>query len=201
MSELRSTLLHEQGFLCAYTMLRIKDARNGHIEHILARSRAPDAQIDYANMVYCHPGDGAPRCKFGAHAKDDAQILHEEFVSPLEETCETRFAYETGGSMVARNPNDVAASRTIELLALNDSDLQSQRRAAIRALAIFNRSQSRLSATEARKQASHLDQIDGEGRFRPFAPVLRQFLIAYAERRIAHEVAFARAARPAHERN
>ena len=124
-AELRSVLLREQGFLCANTTLRIKDERKGHIEHLRARSQAPDAEVDYANMVYCHPGDSAPRCKFGAHAKDDTKISHEEFVSPLEAPCETRFAYETSGRMLARNPHDMAASRTIDVLALNDGDLGS----------------------------------------------------------------------------
>ena len=60
-SELRSSLLEEQGYVCAYCMRRIpvKDRNSNEtsrIEHVLSREKHPDRELDYHNMVICCPG-------------------------------------------------------------------------------------------------------------------------------------------------
>lgn len=60
-SELRQSLLQEQGYLCAYCMRRIpvKDYNSNEttrIDHILSREKHPEYKLDYHNMVICCPG-------------------------------------------------------------------------------------------------------------------------------------------------
>jgi uncharacterized protein (TIGR02646 family) len=181
-------------------MLRIKNTIRGHIEHILPQSRVPERAIDYNNMVYCHPGEDSPRCRYGAHAKGGALPTPGIFVSPLDTNCESRFAYRLSGEIVARLATDTAAVQTIEILNLKDDTLKNMRRAAILQLPIFRHALHRLSASEARKRASALLRIDGLGMFAPFAPALHQFVAAYAKRKEIQELARGRTQRLTRER-
>lgn len=59
--ELRKALLEEQGYLCAYCMRRIpiRDTNSNEstrIDHILSRTKHPELQLNYSNMVVCCPG-------------------------------------------------------------------------------------------------------------------------------------------------
>ena len=59
---LRTSLLEEQGYICAYCMRRIpaKDIKvdaTSKIEHILSRESSPDLQLSFANMAICCPGN------------------------------------------------------------------------------------------------------------------------------------------------
>jgi uncharacterized protein (TIGR02646 family) len=190
LAAVRTALLREQGFLCGYTMLRLKDESKGHIEHVQAQSLAREAEVDYANLIYCHPGGKAPHCPFGAHAKGDADSAKSQFVSPLDTHCESRFVYRRTGEISPRDPNDAAATQTIErILNLNHFDLLSQRKAAIDSLAIFRRSARQLTSAEATKMAEATQRTDSQGRYQPFAPVLRQFLLKYASQRAARDKA------------
>lgn len=58
---LRSALLKEQGYICAYCMRRIptrdqNSTEKSRIDHILSRSNHPELQLSYNNMVICCPG-------------------------------------------------------------------------------------------------------------------------------------------------
>jgi len=186
---LRAGLLGEQGFLCAYTMMRIADTRSGHIEHIRPQSLSPNLQIAYTNMLYCYPGDGLAHCGFGAHEKGGKPVVAGKFVSPLESSCETRFAYLSDGSVVAANDEDEAAANTICVLRLDHRALIEARRQAIRTLPIFDRSTGPVSAQRALRIASGALLNDANGRFQQYAVALCQVMTRYARRRAAKEVA------------
>jgi uncharacterized protein (TIGR02646 family) len=188
-AELRASLLEEQGHLCAYTMMRISRSESGHIEHIFAQSSRPDLEVAYSNMVYCHPGDGAPRCPYGAHCKDGRDVSRDPFVSPLDESCEFRFAFDMTGAVKARDASDLSATGTIEILRLDDQQLKRARSAAIRQYPIFKRLGTPLTAAEARRFASRVMGRDAEGRFPAFAVAVHQVVLKYAERRAAKEAA------------
>jgi len=186
---IRIALLKEQGFLCAYTMMRVADLRNGHIEHIQAQSVKRELQVDFSNMVYCHPGDGAPHCSFGAHAKDGKALEAGRFVSPFDATCEARFTYLENGGVSAAFVNDEAAKNTIDLLRLGDAVLVKARGAVIRTLPIFDRSKPHISSRHAARLASNVLMREGDGRFREYAVALNQVMARYAKRRAAKEAA------------
>ena len=93
-SDLYTCMLDEQGKLCAYTMMPIgrgaDDAqRDFHIEHLQPRSRYPERQLAYDNVVLCAPGSGLSEPGFGARQKGDADVSDANFVSPLSASCES----------------------------------------------------------------------------------------------------------------
>ena len=187
-TELRSTLLAEQGRLCAYTMLRLSTVDEGHIEHLSPRSSPPPKLgVAYANMVYCYPGANAPRCAFGAHRKDDAGVSGATFLSPLDLTCERRFTFESGGQIRATDAHDDVAYKTIVLLGLDDKALQIARRAAMQQLPIYKRGPHAISSAQIRKLTDRTLQRDSSGDFTPFAVALFQTLRRFEQRQAARE--------------
>jgi uncharacterized protein (TIGR02646 family) len=191
LTELRETLLREQGYLCAYTMIRIASNNKGHVEHVCPRSRAPAKELEYTNMVYCFPGAGVERCTFGAHCKDDFEVTNENFVAPTHQACEARFAYEVSGEVKASSEADYAATHTVAILNLNHKELVALRQAAIRSQRIFRKAAKPLSAREARKLAAYVMQRDGTGMIAPFCVAIKQLAERFAEQREARSAGIA----------
>ena len=208
LKHLRDALIEEQGCLCAYTMMRISKMRgghagrarpayeprfehNGHIEHIGAQHSNAELQVSYRNMVYCHPGEAAARCAFGAHAKDGEDVSPENFVSPLNETCETRFAFTKDGKVAAADPDDIAAERTIYILNLNCSELAKARTRAITLLAMFQKGRRAFSAGQAEKLLESFHVKDRQGRYPEFVIALTQVTEKYVKQKAAKEAAMA----------
>jgi len=185
LAELRETLLREQGYVCAYTMMRIASSDKGHIEHVQPRSRYPERDLEYGNMVYCAPGSDGASHEFGAKLKDAFDATNRNFVSPLRQTCETRLAYDSNGKVNAKSPNDSASWKTIDVLNLNHAELVALRRAAIRGLRIFRRAAKPLSAAEARTLAVHVMQRDGAAKIAPFCIAIKQVALHFAKQRDA----------------
>ena len=186
-SEIRRSLLSEQGFLDAYTMQRISE-ETCHIEHFRPQSHFPEASLDYTNMHACWPplGVSGVRAAYGAAFKSDSTAA---ICSPLKESdlCEA-FEYRLNGEML---PLTELARKTIEVLNLNAAPLREQRRQAILgALRIrTHRTGRRTSAVHAQlsiKAAKRvLDDIrrsDEEGRLQPFCAAIEQVIRKWAER-------------------
>jgi uncharacterized protein (TIGR02646 family) len=192
LAELRDALLREQGYLCAYTMIRIPSSNKGHIEHVWPRSRAPEKELEYTNMVYRVPGSDAARSEFGAHCKDDFEVTRDNFVAPTHRACETRFAYDLSGGVKASSKTDSAAIQTVAILNLNHKELVAQREAAIRSQRVFRRAAMPLSATEARKLGARIMQRDGAGKIAPLCIAIRQVSERFAEQREARAAGIAR---------
>jgi uncharacterized protein (TIGR02646 family) len=197
LAELRETLLKEQGCLCGYTMMRIASSDGGHIEHLHPRSRPPrESGVAYANMIYCFPGAGAEGCEFGAHRKDDFDVTNDNFVSPLQRSCETRLTYDLSGKVGAKSPTDSAARQTIATLNLNHGELVALRTAAIRSQRVFRRAPKPLAASEARKLAARIMERDGTGKIAPFCVAIKQVAERFAEQREARSAGIARKSAP-----
>lgn len=136
--ELRDTLLKEQGYICAYTGLKI-DAERSHIEHMITQknckdSGRPELTVDYRNVVACFPGNNAPKPPFGAKYKDNWPLTEAEehlFLKPTDPSCEVRIKYSLNGRVEAMNSDDEAAKTTIEKLNLSEESLVNRRREAI----------------------------------------------------------------------
>lgn len=187
LAEMRAALLHEQGRLCAYTMLRIRNPKGGHIEHIEPQSRRSDLQVDYANMVYCYPGD-AVSCEFGARRKGNAEGSTVTFLSPLDVNCERRLTFENDGAVSQTDANDRVAEDTLKLLDLGNAYLTNARKTAILALPIFRKG-ANVTAAEARRLARQSLARDANGDFPPFALALNQALTRYAKKQAARATA------------
>jgi len=137
---LKQKLIEEQGYLCAYTGIKIlPDIKNEdgrisktgtfHIEHLKPRTICNKEQqeqgniisesLDYRNMVACYPKDeNNTSCSFGAKRKD-SWWNEKEFISPCQEDCERRFSYSWSGTVSSALDDDDQVTITIEKLGLN----------------------------------------------------------------------------------
>lgn len=116
---LKAKLLEEQGYLCAYTGIRIS-VDTSHVEHLKPRKECTEIEeVDYRNVVACFPKDENDNsCSFGAKLKDD-WWNEKEFVSPCQEDCERRFSFNWKGTVFPTLDNDDPVRITIEKLGLN----------------------------------------------------------------------------------
>lgn len=170
-AEMKERLLREQGWLCAYTGMRVTEG-SSHIEHLkprhVCRSEGSTDDIAWTNMVAALPGDREPRAEYGAHAKD---AWHDPalFVSPLSAGCEQRFSFKlASGEIGASNPDDGAAQETIRRLRLDHRSLTERRRGVIQTM-VWD-----LSDRQAERLIESIDQPDSEGRLSEFCFAVKQ---------------------------
>lgn len=181
-SAVLSAALEEQGYLCAYTLLRISK-KTSHVEHLkpqslcLEEDRKCEAQgrskkyedIDWHNMVACFPNSGHPR--FGAVQKDDWwDELH--FVSPLSEDCEPRFTYKLNGRVEPTNKADMATEMTIKKLQLDCERLKELREEAIKHFGFHFRAENPIKKiSDVKQRVKQLHQKNNK-KYTAFATVL-----------------------------
>ena len=191
--EIRQSLLTEQGHLCAYTMRRLKTARQCaaegksttaacHIEHLLPQSRqVPGEDIDYQNMVACFPpSQSSAACPYGAHKKADFDPTTGGFVSPLSNGAASHFAFGTDGAIRGVTPDGEA---TIKILGLDHKILTHDRAAAIRGW-LYPRGTTKkpVSAQQAQRLIQELQTPDQEHCLQPFCEAAIQALQKHALR-------------------
>ena len=168
-------LLREQGGLCAYTGRRI-DTRSCHIEHPKAQAHcSPQETVSYNNMVACYPSPNPDRrTPYGAEQKGSWPHPSEQhlFVSPLDQTCEERFAFNLRGEIREQEDNDQAAKTTIQKIGLDHHELIAFRKAAIQGT-LGKRND--LPLRDARRRLNSL-RSHRQGRREPFCFVLVQAL-------------------------
>lgn len=142
-----SSLLAEQGGLCAYTGMPINEERC-HIEHMLPQCYSPTGQrepqgaeeescrgrdVDYQNMVACYPRPNHhSQIPYGAHEKGNWPSPAEEdrFVKPTQDDCEARFLFDRRGR-ISTPPGDERAAETCQRLRLDHKALTQLRKDAI----------------------------------------------------------------------
>ena len=168
-------LLREQGWLCAYTGIRI-DTNTYHIEHLKAQTHCSPAEtVAYSNIVACHPSPNPQhKTPYGAQQKGAWPLPSEQhlFVSPLDRTCEERFTFTLRGGIRERANDDQAAKTTIKKIGLDHHELVAFRKAAIQGT--LGKSNN-LSLKDARRRLKTL-RYRQEGRREPFCFVLVQAL-------------------------
>jgi uncharacterized protein (TIGR02646 family) len=171
----KESLLHEQGYICCYTGIRISTEKS-HIEHLKPRSESKKLgdhdDVSYQNMLAAFPGafideemTKPTNCPFGAQARKDRPLM----VSPLHPNCESRFIFTVTGRVRPANPSDVSAEQTIEQLGLNHDDLIELRRGAINALR-----DSKISMGQVERIAQLCVVKNSRGEFREFCFVIKQ---------------------------
>lgn len=190
-NDIKNALLIEQGYLCAYTMRRLETVTDCHIEHVKAQASEPNLDLDYSNMVACFPQNGGDISHgYGAPIKADLAVtFNQNFISPHHARCASRFCYNKQGSISEKNIDDIAASRTIEILKLNQRSLEEMRLRALEAFGIvIARSTSRrrnrhyATAAEARRIAETVMQMDQNGKLEPFCSAIACVANIYANK-------------------
>lgn len=194
-AEIRKAMLEEQGFLCAYTMVRLEDENSCHIEHVKAQAIYPDDALDYANMLGCFPSNGGEASHgYGAPRKGNFDATDQNFVSPLHKSCETRFEYRQSGAVRSASESDHAARNTIEILKLNHATLCEKRREVLQKLGLTieiptgdperkaRRLKTLVSAAQARRLANEIMAFDRNGKLAAFCVAIKQNAERYAAR-------------------
>lgn len=178
-------MLGEQGYLCAYTLLRIQDEYGCHIEHIQAQSTHPQLDLDSSNMLACVPSgkSGTPALGYGATYRGNQPVE-----SPTIQNIESRLSYDTLGKIAAKNSSDASIKTTIDALNLNQDALVRLRQRAIETQGLGTQSsrtrlsRPRLNHLEARRLADSILQPDKQGKLTPFCIAIAQVALAYADR-------------------
>lgn len=178
---LKSKLLEEQGWLCAYTGRSIDD-NSAHVEHIKPQCECAEWEdVEYRNVVACFPADGGD-VSHGYGAPVKASWWEErQFVSPLSDECERRFRFVWSGH-VYPNPDDhEGATATIVALQLDAESLRQLRKARVDGFFGFGpRSRAKpLTIADARTALVNLERRDSNGHFQEFCFVLKQLLPKY----------------------
>lgn len=125
--ELQESLLHEQGYLCAYCERRIpvKDKisnENHRIEHWHCRDKYPNEIFDYKNLLICCPGH------IGG-AENHCDVSKENDVidwSPLKGECTDSIKFGNDGTI--SSTNEIWNTELNEVLHLNIELLKRNRK-------------------------------------------------------------------------
>lgn len=158
----KEALMVEQGGLCCYCERRLTD-NDSHIEHFMPQSDPVMDPLDFTNML-CSCQDqlkkGVPRhCgNLKDNWFDDALLI-----SPIDPSCESRFAFTGDGKINPELSTDIAASETITRLGLDIPKLN-----ALRASAIEPFLEESLSENEMRQFVSGYLQKDRNGMYGEF---------------------------------
>lgn len=180
---LRQRLL-DQGYLCAYTMVRIEED-NSHIEHLVPRSLSkaegrPEETVEYRNMVACYPVDGT--CEFGAHARKNLSLPF----TPLDANCESRIQYGTNGYAKPVNPGDQNVDALIDpdgsLLRLNHSTLIRWRKNAVIGAGLSNGSKQLKRVHETKRYAREVLNFRRGDKLEPYCIALAHAADAHVKR-------------------
>ncbi|MBB6578928.1 uncharacterized protein (TIGR02646 family) [Comamonas odontotermitis] len=179
--DLKSKLLQEQGWLCAYTGRSI-DSGSSHVEHIKPQCECTEWEdVEYRNVVACFPTDGGDKSHgYGAPVK--ASWWDEQrFVSPLSDDCERRFHFVWSGHVHPSPDGHEGATETIKVLGLDEESLRQLRKARIDGFFGFgSRTRTRpLSIKEARAVLANIECRDNNERLQEFCFVLKQLLPKY----------------------
>lgn len=134
-TELRDSLLEEQGYLCAYCMKRIRQDNKVKIEHYTARTK--ENELQYKNLLAVCDGNETLAAKgskvnpkrFTCDTMKKEQKLH---INPQDISDMETITYDNQGIIYSKNPD--YQKEIDEILNLNDpcGYLVSNRKAALK---------------------------------------------------------------------
>ncbi|MCA9062876.1 MAG: hypothetical protein KDA96_07450 [Planctomycetaceae bacterium] len=180
-------LLAEQGWICAYTMIRVEDS-SSHIEHLkpqtVSRNEGAVAETaDYSNVVACYPREqvkGAVPISYGAIYRG-SQWDEARFISPLSASCEAAYKYGVDGSI---SPGATALGDPqwmITILGLDSGVLVELRLASIEAFGLSLTAENPASAREARDILAAACKPDRSGRLIPYCMAIKHAAERYLQ--------------------
>lgn len=163
----KQALMTEQGYICCYCEDRLSDD-GSHIEHFQPKSDPKIDPLDFSNLLCSCQNEltrGEPRyCGQLKGNWFDAQKL----ISPLDPTCEKRFAFTADGWIQPAYDHDEGAIITIEKLGLNIPKLRNLRQRAIESFI-----DPSLSDRELEDFVNSYLEPDNLGQFNPFWTTVR----------------------------
>jgi uncharacterized protein (TIGR02646 family) len=188
-TELRDSLLKEQGYICAYCMRRIpvKDHNSNEpsrIEHILSRTKHPDLELSYKNMVICCPGaidsenklisDNSKKEKYHNSHCDKSKGENDISFSPFDSSFISTLGYKSKDGTI-ESSNDKYNEEINNLLNLNNALLKANRVQTLKGLLVCL-NQKEWKASEIKKLLKSWDEKDNEGMYKPYCGVVVWYL-------------------------
>ena len=172
--ELRSSLLEEQGYICAYCMRRIphKDENStetSRIDHILSRDLHPNLKLSYNNMVICCPGaiNNDFHCdKLKANNDITFNLFDDIFMKTLS------YSSKDGEIKCSVTQYEDEINR---MLNLNNPLLKRNRQLTLAAI-IIELGKKQWKASEIRKLLICWDTKDTEGKYKPYNGIIIWYL-------------------------
>ncbi len=144
-----------------------------HIEHLkpqsVSKCNGDYDDVAYENMLAAYPRG---KCLFGARAREN-WYEPEEFIHPLEKSCESKFEFDAEGCIKPRQKNDSQANKTIDKLRLNHSSLDEMRKQAIDE-ALFPEDTILSEAKLRRIVENGYSVLDSRGRYPHFSFIIEQ---------------------------
>ena len=169
----KDALMAEQGYICCYCERRLTPD-DSHIEHLRPQSDESVDPLDYSNMLCsCQNALRKREPRHCGHLKDNDELA----ISPLDESCETRFSFTGDGRIDSAITDDAAAINTIETLGLAIPKLN-----ALRAKSIEPFLESDLTEAEVRQFVSGYLQQDNQGSYGEFWTMIQHLFGGYAAR-------------------
>jgi uncharacterized protein (TIGR02646 family) len=172
-ADIRTQLLKEQGYLCAYCMQRIVDDQfKTKIEHWHCQNNHPTEQLDYANMLAVCLGNtqGCVHC-------DTKKANHDIKYNPAEPThhIESKIKYSITGKIQS---NELDFNQELnDILGLNCSRLIENRKATIDAVQQgLNKKLGTRTHNEISSEIKKWSSIDEDGHKKPYCGVALYFL-------------------------
>ena len=165
-SELRKSLLNEQGYICAYCMSRIKEDDAVKIEHYQARNASNE--LIYTNLfAVCNGNEGQRREYQICDTRKGQEILR---INPLHESDIRTISYKTDGTIWSSNTDFDTDLNHILNLNCENTYLKANRKAAIDAIV------KRLTRLKPGESAENLlrrlkvmyEAKDAQGEYKPY---------------------------------
>jgi len=125
-----NSLRAEQGNICCYCEreLRIDDC---HIEHIAPQTRYTLLSCSYENMICSCLKNEVKGDPSHCGMSKGSWYVEDDFISPLDGDCESKFKYTFDGHILPANDEDQAATITIDKCKLDIPLLCSMRKKVI----------------------------------------------------------------------
>lgn len=172
-ADIRTQLLKEQGYICAYCMQRIVDDQSTtKVEHWHCQNNYPNEQLRYTNMLAVCSGNtqGCLHC-------DTKKANHDIKYNPAEPThrIESKIKYSTGGEIQSEELD--FNQQLNDLLGLNCSRFIENRKAIINAVYLgLSKKAGTRTQVEINAFISQWSSIDGNGYKKPYYGVALYFL-------------------------
>jgi uncharacterized protein (TIGR02646 family) len=184
-TELRDSLLKEQGYICAYCMRRIpvRDQNSNEpsrIEHILSRTKHPDLELSYKNMVVCCPGaidsDNFQKGTYRNSHCDKSKGENDITFSPFDSSFISTLGYKSKDGTI-ESSNHKYNEEINNLLNLNNALLKANRVQTLKGiLDRLNKNKKKWKASEIKKLLKSWDKKDDEGMYKPYCGVVVWYL-------------------------
>lgn len=163
----KQALMTEQGYICCYCEDRVSD-HDSHIEHFQPQSDSAIDPLAFSNLLCSCQNNLKKREPVHCGQLKGNWFDEKQLISPLDPTCEMRFAFTGNGSIKPSDNSDQGAMTTIEKLGLNIPKLRNLRQSAIEPFL-----EEDLSDEDIEDFVKSYLELDEWGQFNPFWTTIR----------------------------